>query len=120
MNEIQRIGESRRWSDVVIHANVAYWVEVAADQGEDAAGQVRQVLAQIDETLQQIGSRRTHLLQVIIYLADLADAVHLNAAWDEWVPAGNAPVRACVQAGLAPTCRVEMVITAAIPTNVAQ
>jgi enamine deaminase RidA (YjgF/YER057c/UK114 family) len=115
MSELTRLGESRRWSDVVIHNQVARWVEVAENPAVDARGQVAQVLAQIDETLTRIGSSREHLLQILIYLADLADAPAMNAVWDAWVPAGHAPVRACVQAGLAPGYRVEMVITAAVP-----
>jgi enamine deaminase RidA (YjgF/YER057c/UK114 family) len=113
MSNIQRLGESHRWSDVVIHGGVAYWVEVAADTHPDAAGQIAQVLAQIDATLAQIGSRRENLLQVLIYLADLADGAALNPLWDAWVPAGHAPVRACVGAALGPGCRVEMIVTAA-------
>jgi enamine deaminase RidA (YjgF/YER057c/UK114 family) len=93
---------------------VAYWVEVAEDPSQDAKGQVQQVLRQIDVTLAQLGSSRVHLLQIMIYLADLADGPALNAVWDEWVPAGHAPVRACVQAGLSPGYKVEMVITAAV------
>ena len=114
MSDIQRYGQSKRWSDVVIHGDVAHWVEVAEDPSQDAAGQVQQVLAQIDATLTQVGSGRERLLQILIYLADLADAPALNAAWDAWVPNGHAPVRACVQAGLSPGYRVEMVITAAV------
>jgi len=114
MSEIIRLGESRRWSDVVVFGPVAYWVEVADDASQDAAGQVAQVLAQIDATLQRVGSSRQRLLQVMIYLSDLADAGHLNRLWDEWVVPGHAPVRACVQAGLSPGYHVEMVITAAV------
>ena len=113
MSEIRRYGESKRWSDAVVHRGVAYWVEVAEDPLQNAKGQVEQVLSQIDVTLAQIGSSREHLLQIVIYLADLKDAASLNAAWDAWVPAGHAPVRACVQAGLSPGYLVEMVITAA-------
>ena len=117
MSDIQRYGESKRWSDVVVHNGVAYWVEVAEDPTQDAAGQVQQVLSQIDATLSQIGSRRERLLQITIYLADLTDAPALNAVWDAWIPAGHAPVRACVQAGLSPGYRVEMVITAAVDVS---
>jgi enamine deaminase RidA (YjgF/YER057c/UK114 family) len=115
MSQIKRLGESHRWSDVVIHNQVARWVEVADDPTQDARGQVSQVLRQVDETLVRIGSDRAHLLQILIFLADLADAPAMNAVWDAWVPAGHAPVRACVQAGLSPGYRVEMVITAAVP-----
>lgn len=115
MCEIVRIGESRRWSDVVTHNGVARWVEVADDSSQGARGQVEQVLRQIDETLVRIGSSRERVLEVLIFLADLADAPELNAAWDAWVPAGHPPVRACVQSGLPAGYRVEMVITAANP-----
>jgi enamine deaminase RidA (YjgF/YER057c/UK114 family) len=115
MTEIVRLGNSRRWSDVVIHGGVARWVEVAEDQTQDARGQMAQVLRQIDLTLVQIGSDRTRLLEILIFLKGLHDATALNELWDDWVPAGHAPIRACVEAGLAQNCRVEMIITAAVP-----
>lgn len=115
MPEIRRLGTASRWSDVVIHQGVAQWVEVAEDSSADVRGQAEQVLRQIDATLVQVGSSRTRILSVLIYLHDLADAPALNAAWDEWVPQGHAPIRACVQAGLAPPYKVEMVISAAAP-----
>lgn len=113
MTLIQRHGVTKRWSEIVIHSGVAYWVEVADDSTLDFRGQIAQVLAQIDATLVRIGSDRSRLLMIQIYLADLADAPVLNELWDAWTPAGHAPVRACVQAGLSPGYRVEMVITAA-------
>jgi enamine deaminase RidA (YjgF/YER057c/UK114 family) len=115
MNTINRIGTSPRWSDVVIHGGVALWVEVAEDPSQDARGQIAQVLAQIDSTLSQIKSNRQSLLEVLIFLADVNDAPVLNERWDAWVPIGHLPIRACVQAGLSGNCRVEMVITAAVP-----
>ncbi|MFB0936922.1 MAG: Rid family hydrolase, partial [Propionivibrio sp.] len=52
--------------------------------------------------------------QATIYLRDMADYAAMNAVWDEWVPEGTAPVRACVEARLAnPDMRVEIVIVAA-------
>lgn len=115
MQGIRRIGNADRWSDIVIHHKVARWVEVASDLTMDSVSQISQVLSQIDETLLQIGSDRTQLLQIMIYLADLEDIGVLNAAWDSWISPGNAPIRACVQAGLQGNCLVEMVISAAVP-----
>ena len=115
MSEIQRYGDSTRWADVVVHQGVAHWVEVAEDLSLDARGQIAQVLAQIDVTLELIKSDRTRLLQVLVYLADRADAETLNELWDAWVPATDPPVRAMVQVGLGKTCKVEMVVTAAVP-----
>ena len=114
MSEIQRYGSSHRWADVVVHRGVAHWVEVAEDPSLDARGQIAQVLAQIDATLDTIQSDRTRLLQVLVSIADISDADVLNELWDAWVPADHPPVRAMVQAGLGKACRVEMVVTAAV------
>jgi enamine deaminase RidA (YjgF/YER057c/UK114 family) len=114
MSQIQRLGDSPRWSDVVIHNSVARWVEVANDMTLDARGQVTQVLEQINATLEEIGSSRKNLLQIVIYLSDLQYGPILNELWDAWVPRGHAPIRACVQAGLGKGCFVEMVIEAAV------
>ncbi len=114
MSEIRRIGVTRRWSDVVIHGSTAYFVEVADDPTQDIRGQVTQILSQITNRLESFGSDRTRLLQVLIYLADLSDGPILNELWDQWVPDGHAPSRACVQAGLAKGYHVEMVITAGL------
>ncbi len=111
---IQRIGNSSRWSDVVIFRGVARWAEVAEDRTADVAGQISQVLTQIEETLIQIGSTRELLLQIVIYLRDLEHVPELNRQWDGWVIHGHAPVRACVQAGLGESCEVEMLVEAAV------
>lgn len=114
MNSVVRIGNSRRWADAVIYAGVARWVEVAEDSSADARGQIDQVLRQIDVTLKQVDSDRERLLEILIFLADLKNSPLLNELWDQWVPAGNPPIRACIQAGLAAGLHVEMVITAAV------
>ncbi len=114
MSEIQRYGDSKRWSDVVVHRGVAHWVEVAEDTSLDARDQIAQVLAQIDTTLGMIQSDRTRLLQVLVYIADMNDCAVLNELWDAWVPTDHPPVRAMVQVGLGKACKVEIVVTAAV------
>ena len=114
MADIQRQGVTRRWSDAVVHNGVAHFVEVADDPAQDTRGQISQVLRQIETRLSAVGSDKARLLQVLIYLADLKEGPILNELWDAWVPEGSAPVRACVQCGLAPGYFVEMVITAAV------
>ena len=113
MTGIRRYGSSTRWADVVVHRGIAHWVEVAEDMSLDARGQISQVLAQVDATLDGIQSDKTRLLQVLVYLADRRDAATLDELWDAWVPAGHPPVRALVQAGLGAGCKVELVVTAA-------
>jgi enamine deaminase RidA (YjgF/YER057c/UK114 family) len=114
MSNIVRLGNSERWSDVVIHGGIARWVEVADDMAGDVESQIAQVLQQIEATLVQIDSDNTRLLEVLVFLADLKDAPILNELWDNWVPRGNPPIRACVQAGLSAGLRVEMLVTAAL------
>ncbi len=86
---------------------------VPRDAAADTAAQVRDVLAQIDEVLELHGTDNTRLLQAQIWLADIADRPILNEAWTAWLPEGQAPARALVQAVLAdPRWRVEIMITA--------
>ena len=112
--QIQRHGTTRRYSDSVVHNGAVYLVEVPSNPDGDIAEQTRNVLASVDSLLAQAGSARDRLLMVTVYLADMADYDAMNAVWDDWVPAGCAPTRACVQARLAnPDWRVELVVTAA-------
>ena len=80
----------------------------------DIAVQTREVLAAVEKRLLQAGSSKSRLLMTTIYLRDMADFDGMNAVWDNWVPEGTAPARACVQARLAnPEMRVEVVVIAA-------
>jgi len=113
---LQRFDVGARLSEMAIH-NGTIWLagQVPDDATQDIRGQTAQVLAMIDRLLERAGSDRTRLLMVQIYLADLADFDGMNAVWDAWVPAGNAPPRATVQARLArPDWRIEVVATAAV------
>ena len=112
--QIQRHGTTRHYSDSVVHNGTVYLVEVPSNPEGDIAEQTRNVLSSVERLLAQAGSARDRLLMVTIYLADMADYDVMNAIWDDWIPAGCAPTRACVQARLAnPDWRLELVVTAA-------
>ena len=67
----------------------------------------------VDCLLAEAGSDKAHMLQAIIWMADMADFAEMNAVWDVWVPEGTAPVRTCGEARLAtPEYLVEVIITA--------
>ena len=87
---------------------------VARDYTADVAGQTRDVLAQIDETLELHGTDKTRMLQAQIWLKDIRDRDAMNQVWSAWLKdGGEAPARACVQADMAhPRCLVEIMITA--------
>jgi enamine deaminase RidA (YjgF/YER057c/UK114 family) len=113
---VQRFDVGTRLSEMAVHNGVAYLAgQVAADGGQDITGQTQQVLAAIDALLARAGTDKRKLLRVEIFLKDLADFPAMNAAWESWLPPGDAPPRATVQATLArPEWRVEMVVTAAL------
>jgi len=112
--QIQRHGSTRRYSDSVVHNGTVYLVEVPSNLDADITGQTENLLASIECLLAQAGSNKSRLLMATIYLADMADYSAMSAVWDDWLPEGCAPARACVQARLAnPGFRVEIVLTAA-------
>jgi len=113
---IKRLHVGPRLSQVAIHGNTVYTAGiVAGDATVDAAGQTRQILASIDGYLAEAGTDKTKLLNVTIWLADIKDFAAMNQVWDTWVPKGDSPPRACVEAKLAaPQYKVEIRVLAAI------
>ena len=110
---IQRIDPGTRMSKIVKHNGVAYLCGQVGD-GETVADQTRDCLSRIDTLLTRVGSSREHILQTIVWLADMEDFDAMNEVWDSWVPRGSAPARACGEARLARVeLRVEMIVTAA-------
>jgi enamine deaminase RidA (YjgF/YER057c/UK114 family) len=113
---VQRFDVGARLSEMAVHNGTAYLAgQVPTDPTQDIAGQTRQVLQQIDALLERAGTSKSKVLMAQIFLADLADFPGMNSVWDSWVPQGQAPARATVQAKLAkPEWKVEIVVTAAI------
>jgi enamine deaminase RidA (YjgF/YER057c/UK114 family) len=113
---VQRFDVGARLSEMAVHNGVCYLAgQVPGDATQDIGGQTRQVLAAVDALLARAGTDKTRLLMVQIFIKDLAEFPAMNAVWDAWVPAGNAPPRATVQAALArPEWKIEIVATAAL------
>ena len=115
MSNITRHGMAARYSEASVFHGVIYLAGmVPAAPATDIRSQTRDVLAQIDAHLAALGSDKTQLLRVQIYLADIADIGAMNEVWDAWVVPGHAPPRATVQAALADAAwKIEVVATAA-------
>jgi enamine deaminase RidA (YjgF/YER057c/UK114 family) len=113
---LRRFHVGDRLSEMAIFNRVVYLAgQVPDDATQDIGGQTRQVLVMIDRLLAEAGTDNAHILMAQIYLADLADYDGMNAVWDDWVPPGDAPPRATVQARLArPEWKIEIVVTAAL------
>jgi enamine deaminase RidA (YjgF/YER057c/UK114 family) len=113
---IQRHNVGKRLSEIVVHNGVAYLAgEVPDDTSKDVTGQTAEVLAKIDKLLKQVGSDKTKILSAQIFLPDMKDFAGMNAAWEAWIPAGQTPARATIEAKLAnPALKVEIMCIAAI------
>ncbi len=112
---IQRYHIGKRLSEMVVHNSTAYLAgQVAEDAKQDVSGQAKQVLAQIDKLLAEVGSDKTKILSATIFLPSMADFSAMNAVWEAWIPAGHCPARATVEAKLAaPDYKVEIQVIAA-------
>lgn len=111
---IERLHTGKRMSKIVKYNGVVYLCGQVGS-GDTVADQTRDCLARVDALLAEAGSDKDHILQAIVWLADMADFQEMNAVWDAWVPDGHAPARACGEARLArDVLKVEIIVTAAV------
>ena len=79
--------------------------EIVSDRIEE---QTQQCLENIRAVLASAGATLSHVVQVTIYMIDLADAPAMNEVYASFFPQ-EPPSRACIQiASLTPGLRVEM------------
>jgi len=113
---IKRLHTGPRMSQIVVHGPTVYLAGQVADQakGKSVTDQTKEILATIERLLAEAGSDKTRILSATIYLVDMATFGEMNAVWEAWIPAGQAPARATVEATLAaPAYTVEIACIAA-------
>lgn len=111
---IRRIGETGRLAQAVVHGGIVTTSGQVAE-GPDVAAQMRGALAKVDALLAEAGSGRDRLLTARVWLADMADAHAMNAAWDAWVDPAAQPARVTTQTPMTrPEWRVAVAVTAAV------
>lgn len=112
---ITRINKAVRMSDAVIYQNTLYYTAVPTCIENDIYLQMQSTLVDIDQMLAKVGTDKSKILDVTIFLVNSLDFEGMNRAWDEWVDSDNAPVRCTVQAGLMSVdWKVEIKIVVAI------
>ena len=114
---IRRIEPGPRMSKAVVHGNTVYLAGQVADKakGASVAEQTREIVSIIDGLLAAAGTDKSKMLSVNIWLSDISTFAEMNSVWDTWVPQGNTPARATVEAKLAaPDYKVEIAVIAAI------
>lgn len=110
---IERKGTNERSSKIVKHNGVAYLTGQVGD-GDTIAEQAVDCLGRVDALLAEAGSSREQMLRATVWLSDMAYFAEFNAVWNNWVPSGHAPARACGEAKLArEVLKVEVIVTAA-------
>jgi len=110
---IERTDTSPRSSKIVKHGGVVYLTGQVAE-GDTIEEQTHACLTNIDALLGRAGSSRERLLQVTIWLSDMADFAPMNEIWNAWVPDGHAPARACGEVKLArDVLKIEILVIAA-------
>lgn len=113
--DIQRINPCANWSDATVFNSMVHFVEIAADPEGNMLSQTEQLFAQAEATLASVGSDKSRLLSVTIYVTDFANVGVFNKAWQAWLPEGCAPSRACLKVELAdPAYLVEIAFVAAV------
>jgi len=112
----ERKETKQRMSRAVIHNGTVYFCgQVAKDSTQGIKHQTETMLEKVDELLASVGSCREKLLSATIYVKSMDDFAEMNAVWDNWVPEGHAPARACVQAQMArEELLVEISVVAAV------
>ena len=111
---IERFHTNERSSKIVKHNGTVYLTGQVGGTDGDITVQTTECLSRVEKLLIEAGSSTRDMLQVEIWLADMADFAEMNGVWDAWSPEGQAPARACGEAKLAhPDFTVEIIVTAA-------
>ena len=96
---ITRTHIGQRMSKIVIHNGTIYLCgQVAEDHSQGIKEQTRAMLNEVESLLKEAGSDKNHILSATIYLKSMDLFEEMNEIWDNWVPEGHAPARACVEA----------------------
>ncbi len=116
MSTIERKQTGDRMSKIVIHNGIIYLCgQVRKEGSETIEEQTASMLEKVEALLIEAGSDKEHMLSATIYIKDMTDFAGMNSVWDNWVPKGHAPARACVQAAMAsPELLVEISVVAAV------
>jgi enamine deaminase RidA (YjgF/YER057c/UK114 family) len=82
---------------VVEHGDTLYFGGIVAeDHSASMKGQTEQVLARLGQLLDEVGSNKSKVLSVTVFVTDMAQKAVMNEAWTTWFGAENLPARATV------------------------
>ncbi len=113
--DIVRHDVDKRFSNAITYNRTVY-ISGQVGEGSTIQDQTKAALDAVDIALAQAGTDKSKVLEVTVWLADIAaDYAGMNAVYDEWLVPGIPPCRATVEAKLySPKCRVEIRVIAAL------
>jgi enamine deaminase RidA (YjgF/YER057c/UK114 family) len=113
---IERHITNSRLSRVVVHRGVAYIAGTTPDTATASPRQqTQEVLGKIEDFLKQAQTDKSKLLAATVWVKDLNTLGEINEVWDNWIPQGCAPARACVEGTPARAdFALEIAVTAAV------
>lgn len=114
---LTRLNPGPRMSEAVTVGQTVYLAgQIPQSLTADITVQTREVLAEIDAVLAQLGCTKSDLVSLQVWLSDMADFAGMNMVWDAWVDTTNPPARATGGVALARLgMRVEMIAIAHLP-----
>ncbi|MEM7239422.1 MAG: RidA family protein [Pseudomonadota bacterium] len=101
MNVKRVLSSARGRSDAVAYNGMAFVVAYDPDATEGITAQTQNCLRFFESKLSEVGSGKHALLQVTVFLSDMALKPAMDEVWCDWIgPKENWPQRACVGADL--------------------
>ena len=114
MSNIERHHAGSRMSQIVVHGDTIYLAGQVGTAGASISQQTTDCLESVDRLLAEVGSDKSYILSVTIWLSDMVHFDGMNAVYDAWIDPANPPTRACGEARLAtPEYHVEFMVIAA-------
>ncbi|MCK5932970.1 MAG: RidA family protein [Fulvimarina manganoxydans] len=92
-------------------------VATSRDLSLDLPGQAADALAVIDGYLTDAGLDRTCIVRCEVIVTDHDRKPEFDEVWKAWMPEGHGPVRSFVQSIMPEGDQVEIIVTAALPTD---
>jgi enamine deaminase RidA (YjgF/YER057c/UK114 family) len=111
--EIERFDVDSRFTDACRYNDLVFISGQVGLEG-DIEQQTKRALSDVDAALAKAGTDKSRILELTIWLADMADYDGMNAVYDKWIIPGKPPCRACIHAKLAkPEWKIEVRVIAA-------
>ena len=101
MGDIKRIKTGKRMSQAAVYGGIIWLAGQCGTAGKNVTEQTKEALEKVERLLLETGSDKSRILNTTIWLTRIEDYDEMNAVWDEWIPEGSSPARACGESRLA-------------------